>query len=1539
MTRYSIPAPFGGVSDEAALGKQRKGTTRQAKNVRGYDPRSGRKRISQREGSSKWAPDPVNGANKIAALAVVDYDARNITYSLEAFGAEPTTLSVKSPSNPWTVPVVRYDRQSNRYFVDGASTIVKQNSEGIEVWKLVLPIKQGQAQIRALWIDDEDRIFAATSAGVSQDKCQIWMYGQLNDDKTELKWSVETDAFVEDLCVANGKLFTIQNSSRDQASKLIVYDGLFFVDPFVAWDRKCAYPSNAIAVSPKDNAIFVAAEANAFRGLSPNDPTLSATSTHWTPEQLAFWPKRAWSWVKGDDIDADGTFNARYDDGSSIQQWSDHTGNGRHLYAAAGATAPTYNLTGVAGRGTLRCTDGTGGTTVSGLVSGTNSGTLSSGAAEHGSFLPGYVGAKWALYAVVRCEPSATMRNLIVQNRAGAGAFAATDFGVFLNATSTGGGGAAVLAASAGGVQWYDNNSRIGAAALAMPRTQYWSHEQTTPYERADVMLVTLIVDTNPFGLVATENCTLYVDGRVANRWHCAAGVMTWTTATEIARAAGGTPASAFRGDLCEMLVLREYTAVPGGPTIPVENNAWGSGLLDNFERQRLDGYFGHRWGIAHKFPTGSHGAVAAAAGVQPANNDTVTIDGQVYTFKTALTPAPFEVLRGASATTSLLNLAAAINLTDTANPPTLYGTGTTKHTTVCAYSSYLPLGIGGATDLNLILQSLDPADVAFTVTDTGANITSYAGTTNFQANVNSNFAHEPHPFWLHPVAAVNLGGPPVDVGLNATSPEGLLNDTGPQLAKFDPARGEVKWVVTNPTTTNLGIGGIGYGVAVSKNGYIFSMGPRSSTPVAGPTTDQLRSTNAVFRGLKDLGDTVVVDHTLNLDNTVPWVVQDGGAAAPPPGPWYSPEYRWPRASTDKFDKAFFPWATKYQTWGAVVLNPRGDNITGGFQRLTFLDFQRACGCAVDPNVPDYAPNTPDVSEFMGAACFRESQDVLTLSNLPANGSTVTIGTVVYTFVTPFVNVAGNVFIGTVAQTLARLKAAINNEAGEGTTYGTGTLRNPFAGALTTNATTLALRVGIPSLPLAVAASGTSNGTWTGPTLFDNVLHTKRLVKTAPVVGSPRAQELFAVCGQNVYRAAGGVVNPLVGATGTGVIDAAAQYISAASMRGKLFITDGARRAPLVVDARSFAGSTLVAKGSGQVPPRSKLLATCFDRLVFARGPDNPSTLVFSGKGDPFELNLRPNKPTLKQAFDLDLPQSKGSVPDVVQAIEAIQDDLLIVGCMKSVHRLSGDPAQGAAMHQMTKATGVAFGRSITTDTPGNIYFAGYPEGGVWAMAPGGSPPVEITERTIARRLSGLDWGQYTLELHWDPQREGLWLLQVPYSNPGTAVQRWFWERKSDAWWPDDDHDPTKAPTAFCMLGADTLAQRVLLLGCADGYIRQVDDQAKNDDGEAIQSECLYGPLAPEDINFEYTFDDLAAVMATEQDGCGWEMYATNDPSYLGARLHDGVFPRGRGDFENCRATAAYVAVLLKNAARGETWSNEDLSIDTWAAGIKRRSA
>jgi hypothetical protein len=114
-----------------------------------------------------------------------------------------------------------------------------------------------------------------------------------------------------------------------------------------------------------------------------------------------------------------------------------------------------------------------------------------------------------------------------------------------------------------------------------------------------------------------------------------------------------------------------------------------------------------------------NQGAVAAdgtltSDGTAPANADTVTIDGHVYTYKTTLTGIADEVLIGASAAAALTNLKAAINGSSGAG--STYGTGTVAHATVTASTLT-------STTLLVVAQAAGTAGNALATTETSAHL------------------------------------------------------------------------------------------------------------------------------------------------------------------------------------------------------------------------------------------------------------------------------------------------------------------------------------------------------------------------------------------------------------------------------------------------------------------------------------------------------------------------------------------------------------------------------------------------------------------------------------------------------------------------------------------------------------------------------------------------------------------------------------------------------------------------------------------------
>jgi len=118
--------------------------------------------------------------------------------------------------------------------------------------------------------------------------------------------------------------------------------------------------------------------------------------------------------------------------------------------------------------------------------------------------------------------------------------------------------------------------------------------------------------------------------------------------------------------------------------------------------------------------------AVGATATVrlngQPANNDTVVVDGTTYTFKTALSSGPTvanEVLIGGTTAASATNLSQAIDGTGTLGTNVSAGTPADTHATSTV----------SGTTLTLTAITAGTAGNAYTLTATGAN-TSVSGAT-----------------------------------------------------------------------------------------------------------------------------------------------------------------------------------------------------------------------------------------------------------------------------------------------------------------------------------------------------------------------------------------------------------------------------------------------------------------------------------------------------------------------------------------------------------------------------------------------------------------------------------------------------------------------------------------------------------------------------------------------------------------------------------------------------------------------------------------
>ena len=130
---------------------------------------------------------------------------------------------------------------------------------------------------------------------------------------------------------------------------------------------------------------------------------------------------------------------------------------------------------------------------------------------------------------------------------------------------------------------------------------------------------------------------------------------------------------------------------------------------------------------------------------------------------------------------------------------------------------------------------------------------------------------------------------------------------------------------------------------------------------------------------------------------------------------------------------------------------------------------------------------TPNDQDFQEGELIAAT-GTLTLTGQPLDTETVTLGSVTYTFLTVFVDAANNILIGAdQAASLNNLAAAINQEAGAGTLYGTATVFNPDARmndlASTSEKLATARIPGTAGNSLASTETLT-NGAWSAATLL-----------------------------------------------------------------------------------------------------------------------------------------------------------------------------------------------------------------------------------------------------------------------------------------------------------------------------------------------------------------------------------------------------------------------------------------------------------------------
>lgn len=428
----------------------------------------------------------------------------------------------------------------------------------------------------------------------------------------------------------------------------------------------------------------------------------------------------------------------------------------------------------------------------------------------------------------------------------------------------------------------------------------------------------------------------------------------------------------------------------------------------------------------------------------------------------------------------------------------------------------------------------------------------------------------------------------------------------------------------------------------------------------------------------------------------------------------------------------------------------------------------------------------------------------------------------------------------------------------------------------------------------------------------------------------------IVVAGGTVKRfdSAGAVSTPT---SGTGALSTGAAVIFSAEHSQDLYFADGVSQkfydsSADTVSAWTASAGTLPEDSVGNRP---RLIELWRGRLVQSGLPRDPHNWFMSAVFAPNDWDYAPASPTSTQAVAGNISDA-GKVGDIIMGMIPYSDDVLIFGCDHSLWQMSGDPMSGGQIDRISDVTGMAFGRSWCKDPYGRVYFFGS-RGGVYVMAPG-QQPERISDR-IEERLSEVDLNTSIVRMCWDDRMQGLHVFITPLTST-TTTTHYFWEMRTKAWWPDVFANTDHNPKCVHIFDGDDPADRVVLFGSWDGYIRYMDPDANDDDGSAIASSVMFGPILTKDFD-DVLLKDLQATLGRDSDDVTYSVYVGETPeeALSSTAVATGNWTAGRNLVSPVRRSGRAIFVKVENLNVDHTWAFEACRARIAGLGKVRRRA
>ena len=329
---------------------------------------------------------------------------------------------------------------------------------------------------------------------------------------------------------------------------------------------------------------------------------------------------------------------------------------------------------------------------------------------------------------------------------------------------------------------------------------------------------------------------------------------------------------------------------------------------------------------------------------------------------------------------------------------------------------------------------------------------------------------------------------------------------------------------------------------------------------------------------------------------------------------------------------------------------------------------------------------------------------------------------------------------------------------------------------------------------------------------------------------------------------------------------------------------------------------------SGSLPTQAYIGCLYQGRVGLSGDKDHPNQWYLSRQTDPFDYayvtgGTDAQSPIFGGAADA------GECGDIVRSLIPYRDEYLIFGCATSMWYLTGNPAQGGEIMELDLTVGIFGANSYCFDGGGNLYFWG--TNGLYKTTMPGQPRcVTAIPLPAIVRDETADTSTHRITLAYDRTRSGILVCITKLSDGSNS--NYFYDLKTETadeaggFFPETYPDEC-GPYSLFYYPANDPANRDLLVGCKDGYIRKFDPTANDDDiggsDQAIDSYVTFGPMKLGGENKEGVVSSIVAP------------------------------GRNRGAAIKQPVRGAYTGIRIGNSTATETWGLERIVLEGKKAG------